>query len=431
MSSDSSKDRGARRIALVDVNNFYASCETVFDPTLRGKSVVVLSNNDGCVVARSAEAKVLNIKMAQPWHEVPKRVQAQTVAYSSNYTLYADMSQRVMSILREMAPYQEVYSIDECFLDLTGIRHLREHGLVIRHRVGQWTGLTVCVGIAVTKTRAKLANHIAKKHPEYEGVFDLEAISPEEEQQWLKRLPVDEVWGVGHRLTQQLVQIGIRSVWDLKTAPARALRDRFNVVVERIIAELNGESCLELEMLTPPRQQIRSSRSFGKTVTDLDQLKEAVVSYIARAAEKLRSQQSTAKALNVFVATNVFKPDQPQYSNSVTIKLPFATDDTLTLGRFAVAGIEALYRPGFQYKKAGINLMQLEPKAAGQMTLFEDQAKLKRRDKLNGTLDAINRKFGRDSLSVARASGQRVWSMKRSRLSAAYTTSLLELPEVR
>lgn len=431
MSSGNSKGHGARRIALVDVNNFYASCETVFDPTLRGKSVVVLSNNDGCVVARSAEAKAFNIKMAQPWHEVPKRVQAQTVAYSSNYTLYADMSQRVMSILREMAPHQEVYSIDECFLDLTGIRNLREHGLEIRHRVGQWTGLTVCVGIGSTKTRAKLANQIAKKHPEFGGVFDLEAIDADEERRWLQRLPVDEVWGVGRRLSQHLMQMGIRSVWDLRTAPAKALRDRFNVVVERIIAELNGESCLELEMLTPPRQQIRSSRSFGKTVTELDQLKEAVVSYVARAAEKLRSQQSTAKALNVFVATNVFKPDQPQYSNSVTIKLPFATDDTLTLGQFAVAGIEALYRPGFQYKKAGVNLMQLEPKATGQITLFEDPDQLERRDRLNAVFDQINRKYGRDTMTLARISGKRAWSMKRARLSPAYTTALRELTVVR
>lgn len=386
MSSGSSD----RRIALVDVNNFYASCEAVFDPKLRGKAVVVLSNNDGCVVARSAEAKALDIKMAQPWHEVPKRVQAVTVAYSSNYTLYADMSQRVMSILREMAPYQEIYSIDECFLDLTGIRSLREHGLDIRQRVGDWTGLTVCVGIGATKTRAKLANHVAKKYPEFGGVFDLEAITACEEQQWLQIFPVSEVWGVGHRLSQQLTRMGIRSVWDLKNAPAKALRERFSVVVERIIAELNCESCLELEMLTPPRQQIRSSRSFGGTVTELDQLKEAIVSFVARAAEKLRSQQSSARALNVFVATNVFKPERPQYSNSVTIKLPFATDDTLTLSQFAVAGIEALYRPGFQYKKVGVNLMQLEPKAMGQITLFEDSEKLERRDRLNKALDQIN-----------------------------------------
>ncbi len=416
-----------RRIALVDVNNFYASCETVFDPGLRGRPVVVLSNNDGCVVARSAAAKAMKIKMAQPWHEVPPAVRKQTVAFSSNYTLYADMSQRVMKILREMAPHQEVYSIDESFLDLTGIPKLDAHGRQIRQRIAQWTGLTVCVGIGNTKTRAKLANYIAKKHPGFDGVFDLEALTQAEEGAWLDRIPVAEVWGVGARLTQQLNRLNIHTVQDLKTAPSKALREHFNVVVERIVAELNGVSCLELEMLTPPRQQIRSSRSFGAKVTESDQLKEAVVSYVARAAEKLRAQMSTASALNVFVATNIFKPAQPQYSNSLTIKLPFATDDTLTLAKFAVAGIDALYRPGYTYKKAGVNLMQLESKATGQISLFEDQAKLERRDRLNEALDHINRKFGRHALCLGRAAGGKAWHMKRARLSPAYTTSLSEL----
>ena len=420
-----------RRIALVDVNNFYASCETVFNPKLAGRPLVVLSNNDGCVVSRSAEAKALGIKMAQPWHMVREWAEREgAIAYSSNYTLYADMSSRVMAILADLAPEQEVYSIDESFLDLTGIRQPQEHGLTIRQRVRQWTGLTVCVGIGSTKTRAKLANHIAKKHPEHAGAFDLEALPVDEQEAWLQRIPVDEVWGIGSRLRERLQSMGVRTALDLQRCDPKAIRQQFNVVVERVVEELRGTPCLDLELLAPPKQQIMCSRSFGRAIVDVAELREAVISYVSRAAEKLRQQQSVARVLHVFAHTNPFKPEQPQYNASLNIKLPLACDDTLMLSRYAGAAAEHLYRPGYAFKKAGTMLMELEPRAARQITLFEDTKQLERRARLNSVLDHANGRFGRGTLAVAGAGIDRSGRMNRIMLSPAYTTSLDHLPRV-
>jgi DNA polymerase V len=419
----------SRRIALVDVNNFYASCEAVFDPRLVGRPLVVLSNNDGCVVARSAEAKALGIKMAQPWHLVKAEFEQQgAIAYSSNYTLYADMSDRVMTILADMAPEQEVYSIDEAFLDLTGMQNPQAHGLVIRQRVRQWTGLTVCVGIGSTKTRAKLANHIAKKNPQFGGAFDLEAQSAAEQEARLKNISVEEVWGVGPRLREKLKAMGVHTVLDLQRADPKSMRQQFSVVVERVVEELSGVSCLELELLSPPKQQIMCSRSFGRSITDVGELREAVISYVGRAAEKLRQQECVARILHVFAHTNPFKPEQPQYNASLRIKLPIATDDTLTLSRFAGAAAEHMYRPGYAFKKAGTMLMELEPRATRQITLFEDPGQIERRSRLNAVLDQANAKFGRGALGVAGGGTERAWRMNRARLSPQYTTSLSGLP---
>lgn len=421
-----------RRVALVDVNNFYASCEAVFNPRLAGRPLVVLSNNDGCVVARSAEAKAIGVKMGTPWHLMQDLARKHgIIAYSSNYTLYADMSNRVMTILGDMAPSREIYSIDECFVDLTGVRHLREHGFEIRQRVRQWTGLTVCVGIGSTKTRAKLSNHIAKKHPEHAGVFDIEALPPAEQLGWLTRIPVGEVWGIGRRLNEQLAGMRIESVADLQAADPRMIRQRFNVVVERIVEELRGISCLDLELLAPAKQQIMSSRSFGKSVSAEGELREAVVTYVSRAAEKLRQQGSVAGALHVFIQTNPFKPQLPQYSKGMTIKLPMATDDTLTLARFAAWGVSRLYRTGYNYKKAGTMLMALQPKEQRQVTLFEDPEKIARRDRLNQAMDRLNSRFGRGTLALAGAGTEGRWHMQRQHLSPRYTTCLDEIPIAR
>lgn len=423
MSSDRDSNQ---RIALVDCNAFYVSCETVFNPALRGKSVVVLSNNDGCVVARSPQAKAFKIKMAQPWHQVPKAVRQQSIAYSSNYTLYADMSERVMTILRDMAPYQEVYSIDESFLDLSGIQHLHAHCHAIRQRVGQWTGLPVCVGIGSTKTRAKLANYVAKRYPRFQGVFDLEDLPTERQTKLFAQLPINEVWGVGRQTARKLQQQGIATVAQLRDADPKVIRQQFGVVVERTIAELNGVGCLDLESVTPPRQQIRSSRTFGRSIHDLTSLKSAVLSYVSRAAEKLRSQGSTARAMNVFITTNVFKPDLPQYTNSITVKLPTATDDTRTLAKYAGRAVEQLFRSGFEYKKAGLNLMQLEPKASRQMALLNvpDDA---RQSRLNNALDQLNQRFGQDRVRLGCTVSAQAWSMNRRNLSPSYTTDVHQL----
>lgn len=421
-----------RRIALVDVNNFYASCETIFNPKLAGRPVVVLSNNDGCVVARSAEAKALGIKMAVPWFQLKDLAkQHDIVALSSNYTLYADMSNRVMSILADMAPSQEVYSIDECFLDLTGIADLVTHGRDIRERIRQWTGLPVCVGIASTKTRAKLANHVAKKRPQWQGVFDIESLSQSEQDQLLSEIEVGEVWGVGRKISARLQAMGIHTVQQLRDADAKAIRDQFSVVVERTVEELRGIACIEIETDTPNKQQIISSRSFGQEVESFEDLREAVLSYIARAAEKLRSQESIAGAVQVFIHTNLFKLNQPSYSRSFLYPLPTPTDDTLMLGRHAVAGLGRIYRKGYRYKKAGVMLTDLSPKAMRQATLFDDTTAQERRERLNAALDRVNLKYGRGTAAVAGAGIRKVWTMQRGNLSPEYTTSWEGLPSAR
>lgn len=416
----------------MDVNNFYASCEAVFDPKLSGKPLVVLSNNDGCVVARSAEAKLLGIKMGEPWHKLRDRMSGQgVIAYSSNYTLYADMSSRVMRILGDMAPVIEVYSIDESFLDLSGVQGTAVLAKEVRSRVRRWTGLTVCVGMGSTKTRAKLANHVAKKRPEHGGTFDLEALTPGDQDTLFESIEVGEVWGVGRATTQRLQEQGIHTVRQFRDAPAKRIREEFSVVTERIVAELNGVSCLPLELMTPPRQQIVSSRSFGRYIRTIEELGEALLSYAARAAEKLRNQQSTTSLLRVFIETNPFKEGAPQYMPSTVIAFSEATDDTLLIGRAALSGLRRIYRPGFDYKKAGIQLAEIAPRANRQASLFDDGEAIERRRRLNTTLDRLNQKFGRGTLGVAAAGVQKSWSMRRENLSPGYTTDWDALPEVR
>lgn len=428
----SDAERRRPHFALVDVNNFYASCESVFDPKLAGKPLVVLSNNDGCVVARSAEAKARGIKMGEPWHKLKLRPEGQgVIAYSSNYSLYADMSSRVMTILGDMAPIIEVYSIDESFLDLTGVPESSIFARDVRSRVRTWTGLTVCVGLGATKTRAKLANHVAKKRPEHGGTFDIESISTEEQEALLHSFAVGEVWGVGHKTKAKLNDLGIHTVGQLRDAPAKRIREEFGVVVERIIAELNGVSCLPMQLVAPAKQQIVSSRSFGRYIRTLEDLSQAVLSYAVRAAEKLRQQGSTACLMRVFIQTNPFKPEAPQYMPSLALAFSEATDDTLLIGRAALAGLRRIFRPGYDYKKAGVQLGEIAPKANRQATLFDDDAGLGRRARLNATLDRLNLKFGRGTVLLAGEGTSKGWSMRRENLSPAYTTDWDSLPDVR
>lgn len=416
------------RYGLVDVNNFYASCEAVFQPKLWGRALVVLSNNDGCVIARSAEAKAIGIKMGDPWHLLKaKPIAENLLSLSSNYTLYADMSSRVMQILADMAPAIEVYSIDECFVDLQGIRDVESLGREMRGRIKQWTGLPVCVGVGSTKTRAKLANHVAKRRPRYAGVFDLEALSQSEQDQLLGELPVNEVWGIGKAMTGKLADIGIKTVRELRDAPAKRLRENFGVVTERIVAELQGTSCLSLEMVTPAKKQIIASRSFGRYVTDQAELRQAVIAYASRAAEKLRGQQSTTSMLTVFIETNSFRPDKPQHHKGASIAFNEATDDTLLIANAAGIALRQIYRSGYEFKKAGVMLSAIAPKAIRQATLFEDPARVERRARLNMALDQVNRRFGRGTLAVAGAGLEKPWAMKREQLTSAYTTRWDEL----
>ena len=421
-----------RVIALVDCNNFYVSCERVFKPRLAGRPVVVLSNNDGCAVSRSSEAKALGIRMGTPWFELKALARQQGLeACSSNYALYADMSNRVMSVLAQFSPCQEVYSIDECFLVLTGIsgRDLKQYGQDIRERVRRWTGLPVCVGISSTKTLAKLANHIAKKNPQFNGVCDLNAMDDKERDGWFERLEVGEVWGVGGRLTSKLDGLGIRTVRDLKTADPAMLRSRFSVLMEKTCRELNGKVCLELEEIIPVKKQIMCSRSFGVPVSDRQGLEESVAVYLARAAEKLRCQKSCAGSLQVSIRTSPFNPLVPYYGNSITIPLPVPTDDTMVLTRVALCGLARIFREGYRYQKAGVMLSELVPASAVQPELFAE-AEDGRRKVLMGVLDGINRKLGRGTVHSAREGFARAWKMRQDYKSPSYTTRWDQLPEV-
>lgn len=423
-----------RSIALIDVNNFYVSCERVFNPSLEGKPMVVLSNNDGCAIARSNEAKALGVKMGEPWFKLKDLARRHgIIAYSSNYALYADMSNRVMEILRGFSPQQEVYSIDECFLDLTGFerRDLADYGLEIRSRIKQWVGLPVCVGIGASKTLAKLANHIAKKNPEFNGVCDSNAMAEQEWNAWLARIEVGEVWGIGRKLAPQLNAMGIQSVLDLKRADTATIRSRFSVVLEKTIRELNGTVCIDLEEAPPPKQQILSSRSFGMPVTDLQSLAESVTLYMSRAAEKLRRQQSCAGSVHVFIRTSPFKPDEPYYANSLTIPLPSPTDDTVKLVRAVLWGLKRIYKPGYRYQKAGVMLSELVPLGQCQGDLFNQTSTTSRSARLMAAMDSINRSMGRQTVKLAAEGFRQPWKMKQGNRSPGYTTRWGELPIIK
>lgn len=413
--------------ALVDCNNFYASCEKLFNPKLKDRPVVVLSNNDGCVVARSAEVKALGIPMGVPWFKIQDDARRYgIVAFSSNYALYADMSNRVVEILSSFSPNIEVYSIDESFLDLAGFERVgyQAYGAEMRQRIADWLGLAVCVGIGPTKTLAKLANHCAKKQlAGDEGVCDFTTMVPTERLALFERIAVGEVWGVGRKITAKLEAMGITTVRDLCAADAETLRSRFSVVLERTVRELRGVSCLDLEDVVPDKQQIMSSRSFGSLVYELSELEEAVSSYIARAAEKLRAQDSLAGAVHVYIRTNIFKPEAPQYQPAMTVPLPEASADTRVLTLWALRVLRRIYRPGFGYHKAGITLLDIVPLSNQQFSLFvPDGVESGRNDDLMATLDAINGRYGRGALRLAAEGVAKSWQMRRGNLSPRYTT---------
>jgi len=421
--------------ALVDCNNFYVSAERVFNPKLEGYPVVVLSNNDGCAVARSNEAKALGIKMGEPWFQLKPLVKRHgLVGLSSNYTLYGDMSARVMQVLRTFTPDVEVYSIDESFLRLERMRQmcpcLAVMGQAIRTQVQQWTGIPVCVGIAPTKTLAKLANHIAKKNARFGGVFDMTTYPESELVSLLSTIDVGEVWGVGRRIAAKLNAMNIHTVEDLRRVSTNFIRLHFSVVLERTVAELQGISCLALEDVAPPKKQIVSSKSFGQMVMAESELGEALSTYVSRAAEKLRAQASVAGALQVFVMTNVFRETDPQYSNGIVIPLPDPTNNTLKLVAAALFGLKRIYKPGYTYKKCGVMLMDLSPTHQRQTSLFSQVEDVARHsDALMSVLDGINAKYGRDTLTVAAAGTQKSWTARAENKTSCYTTRWSELPK--
>lgn len=421
--------------ALVDCNNFYCSCERVFNPQLENRPLVVLSSNDGCAVARSAEAKALGIKMGEPWFELKHLIKRHgLIGLSSNYTLYGDMSQRVMQVLRDFTPDVEVYSIDESFLRIERMQLLwpsyAHMGQAIRRRVHQWTGVPVCVGIGPTKTLAKLANHVAKKNPEFKGVFDVTAFPEKDLATLLSRVDVGEVWGVGQRIAGKLEGLSIRTVEDLRRASPKMIRLHFSVVLERTVAELQGVSCLALEDVAPPKKQIVSSKSFGQIVLTLAELGEALSTYVSRAAEKLRLQGSVCGALQVFVMTNRFRPEDPQYSNGIVIPLSNPTNDTLRLAAAAFYGLKRIYRAGFSYKKCGVMLMDLSPASQRQQSLFSQvDDETKHSQALMSVLDTINGQYGRDTLTIASAGTHKLWAARAENKTPCYTTRWGELPK--
>ena len=417
-------------LALVDCNNFYASCERVFNPKLERQPVVVLSNNDGCVVARSNEAKALGIGMGVPEFQIRPLLDAHDVqVFSSNYALYGDMSQRVMTCLEQFCPDLEMYSIDEAFLGFSGFasRNLTDYGRAIRATVKRWTGIPVSVGIAETKVLAKIATRIAKRTPDAGSVVDLRACPDRDA--LLNRIAVEDVWGIGPNYARFLTQHGITTALQLRQADDQFIRTHMGVVGLRLVMELRGMSCLDLEQCPVPKQGITCSRAFGTMVGTLAEMEEAGSSYTTRAAEKLRAEHLAATVLTVFLHTNPFQ-DTPQYYNALTRKLPVATDSTPELIRSAIEGIRTIYRKGFLYKKVGIMLTGLVPASQVQTDLF-DQHDRARSKKLMTALDSINNRFGSGTLHYASNGITKAWRTQFRHRSPAYTTSWDDLPIVK
>ncbi|RJT10712.1 Y-family DNA polymerase [Rahnella inusitata] len=419
--------------ALCDVNSFYASCETVFRPDLKGRPVVVLSNNDGCVIARSAEAKPF-VKMGEPYFKQKDLFRRHgVVCFSSNYELYADMSNRVMTTLEEMSPRCEIYSIDELFCDLTGVRNCRdltEFGREIRATVLQRTHLTVGVGIAQTKTLAKLANHAAKRwQRQTGGVVDLSNV--DRQRKLMAALSVEEVWGVGRRITKNLESLGIKTVLQLADTDIRFIRKHFNVVLERTVRELRGEQCLELEEFAPVKQDIICSRSFGDRITAYEDMRQAICSHATRAAEKLRNEHQYCRFISAFVKTSPFAHNEPYYGNSASVKLLTPTQDSRDIILAATRCLDTIWKNGCRYQKAGVMLGDFYSQGVAQLNLFDENAPRKNSQKLMDVLDRLNTEDGRGTLYFAGQGIQQKWQMKREMLSPRYTTRYADLLTVK
>jgi DNA polymerase V len=414
-------------LAIVDCNSCYASCEQIFRPELRDKPVVVLSNNDGFVVARSKEAKALGIGDLQPFFQIEDILRRNNVAiFSSNYPLYGDISNRVMTTLSTFSPEVEVYSIDEMFLNLEGINEpLNVYGQRIKETVWDHIRMPVGVGIAPTKTLSKLANRAAKTYPSCNGVCVLDE---EYKWQWLQqRLPVTKVWGIGSRLAKRLADFNIHSVYDLATANTKTLRRRLNVNVERTIEELNGHPCIAFEDEPPAKKQIYCTRSFGNKLTQLEPILQAVATYASRAAEKLRKQKHLVLTVHVFLNTSPYESNY--YSQSIMAKLPYPTDDSTLIIKTSQQAIAQLFKPNYRYLKAGVGLVELRSKDNHQYDLFH-AGQSKRRDKLMFVLDRVNQTYGKGTVHFAAEGFAKRWYMRQQYTSPAYTTRWRDLPVV-
>lgn len=416
--------------ALVDCNNFYASCERVFNPKLKGVPVVVLSNNDGCVIARSDEAKALGVKMGAPGFLMQDIIAQHGIqVYSSNYTLYGDMSERVMETLREFAPKLEVYSIDEAFLDLSGLKYqdLTRLAKQLRTTLIRATGIPVSIGIAPTKTLAKIANRFAKKTKKKAGVHCLSTESDIREA--LQATAIEDVWGIGGQHSGRLKQIGVHTAYELLQLPDDWMRRNMTVVGQRLLHELKGTSCIPLEETIPAKQNICTSRSFGQLLTELSDIREAVASHAARCAAKLRRQRSCTGAVHVFVETNRFREGDRQYTGSITIPLPVATNNTQEILFYALAALSRVYRPGYNYKKAGVIVRDIVPEADVQQGLFDLRDRTSEKT-ITRAVDDINHSWGRELVKYAVQGNGRKWKLRQEHLSGCYTTRLDQVKTV-
>ncbi|MEN4771004.1 translesion error-prone DNA polymerase V subunit UmuC [Duffyella gerundensis] len=416
---------------LADVNSFYASCEALFRPDLRGKPVIVLSNNDGCVIARSAGAKKLGIKMGAPWFQIRAQAFSEPVhVFSSNYALYHTLSQRVMMSLEAMAPRVEQYSIDEMFLDLTGIdacEDFEHYGRRLRQYVYDNTGLTVGVGMGPTKTLAKSAQWAGKEWPQFRGVLALSPENPKRTETLLSRQPVSEIWGVGRRISRQLGIIGISTALDLARASPAYIRKNFSVVLERTVHELNGTSCIALDEAPQIKKQIACSRSFGERVTSKTAMQEALCLYATRAAEKLRAEQQYCRQINIFIRTSPHATGEVFYGNSAGEHLIIPTQDTRDVIETAMRLLDKIWLEGRRYMKAGIMLDDFTPDSIVQPDLFDDSRIRSNSLQLMKVLDGINQS-GKGSLWFARQGVDKEWTMKRDMLSQSYMTSWSDIP---
>ena len=412
--------------ALIDCNNFYASCERVFNPSLNGKPVLILSNNDGCVIARSNEAKALGIPMGAPAFKFKEVIENGEVhVFSSNFALYGDMSNRVMTILGTFCPKMEIYSIDEAFLDFSGfdLYDLEALGCEIRKRVLQWTGIPVSVGFAHTKALAKVANRIAKKFTDRTGgVYTID--TEQQRIKALKWLKIEDVWGIGRQHARRLKEMNVLNAYQFTQLTDRWVRDMMTVVGLRLKLDLQGEPTLQLEDVRD-KKSIATTRSFDHNYKDLTLIKERVASFAVSCAEKLRRQHCCCQSVMVFLHTNGFREDQPQYSKNIVIKLPFATNSSIEIVKFAVMGLEQIFREGYGYKKAGVIVSDFSPEGNQQLTLF-DSRNVKHIE-LMKAVDNINRSMGQQKVRLAAQEPGRVWKMKQERLSPRYTTNLNEI----
>jgi len=422
--------------ALVDGNSFYASCEQVFRPDLVGRPVVVLSNNDGCIVAANTLAKSFGDIMYQPYFQLANMLKKKgTAVFSSNYELYGDLSHRMHTLLGRFAIEQEVYSIDESFLDFQGMQHwdLNAYGHQIKHTIRQQLGLPVAVGVGASKTLAKAANHLAKKNAALDDVLVMPGLSEAEQNTLLAGMDVNAVWGVGRRWSMRLKAMGIGTALDLKQVSAKKIRQQFSVVLEKTVHELNGVSCQDLELIVPDKQEIVSSRAFSKMITDYKDMQQAVARYVSRAAEKLRQQQGRCKQISVGITTNAFKHNAPQYQNWASSSLIYPSDHTGHLIERAKHCLQGIWKDGFEYKKAFVMLSDISKQNIVQFDLFAQNPKYSnspKADALMNVLDKINTRMGKGvcRLAAEGMDGQTDWAMKRCKQSPRYTTHWHELP---